>query len=318
VLNKTRFVSPATEVRIRQAIQDLNYEPDHIARSLRARRTLTVGLLVSDIANPFYADIVRGAEDVLSERHYSLILCDTDEAPERELASLRLLRQKKVDGLIIVPTGANVAPLYEANSAGLPIVLVDRKLPGDLLDTVVVGDQAGAYQATCHLLEHGHRRIGVIIGKASISTTDHRRKGYEQALIEHGLSPDPTLVRDGHSSIEGGAAAARELLDLAPRPTAIFSTNNLMTVGLFLAIKQRRLCCPKDIAVASFDDMVWLSVFSPGLTTIAQPNYEIGKRAAELLWDRMAGKQDSPRIIVLPPQLIVRESCGHGLPQSDA
>ncbi len=146
VLNQSRFVSPDTEARIRQAIKDLNYHPDHIARSLRAKRTFTVGLLVSDITNPFYADIVRGAEDVLSEKHYSLILCNTDEASDRELATLQLLRQKKVDGLIVVATGRNVEPLHDTNDSGLPVVLVDRRTPGDQLDTVLVDNETGAFR----------------------------------------------------------------------------------------------------------------------------------------------------------------------------
>ena len=311
VLNSTRFVSPGTEARILEAIKELDFQPDQIARSLRAKRTMTVGMIVSDISNPFYADIVRGAEDVLSVKHYSLILCNTDEAPERELATLQLLRQKKVDGLIAVATGSNVESLYEASNSGLPIVLVDRRLPGDRLDTVLVDDEQGAYQATQHLVQLGHRRIGLIAGRVGISTTDHRRAGYEAALCDAGMTPDPDLIQVGHSTVEGGVAAARALLDLTPPPTAVFATNNLMTVGLFVAIKQRHLCCPQDIAVVGFDDMVWLSAFSPSLTTIAQPSYELGKQAAELLWRRMAEKKvGDPHVVVLPAQLVVRESCG--------
>jgi len=313
VLNKTRFVSPDTEARILSAIQDLDYHPDYIARSLRARRTLTVGMVVSDIANPFYADTVRGAEDVLSGKNYSLILCNTDESPEHELSILQLLRSKKVDGLILVATGQNVDQLYEASGAGLPIVLVDRRLPEDRLDTVVVDDQQGSYQAVCHLLDHGHKRIGMIMSRCGISTTAHRCQGYELALRDHGLTPDPALMVDGHSTFEGGANAASILLDLNPRPTAIFSANNLMTVGLFLTMKQRHLSCPVDMAVVGFDDMVWFSVFTPGLTTVAQPNYDLGKRAAELLWERMTGERnDHPCIVELPARLVIRESCGCG------
>lgn len=314
VLNGTRFVSPGTQARILRAIDDLDYKPDHIARSLRAKRTMTVGMIVSDISNPFYADIVRGAEDVLSATGYGLILCNTDEAPNRELAALQLLCQKKVDGLITVATGQNVDALYDASAAGLPIVLVDRRLPGDRLDTVVADDECGAYQATQHLVQRGHRRIGLISGRVGISTTDHRRAGYQAALRDSGMAPAPDLMQVGHSTVEGGVAAANALLDLADPPTGVFATNNLMTVGLFVALKQRRLRCPDDVAVVGFDDMVWLSAFSPSVTTIAQPSYELGKQAAELLWTRVAEKNGSdPRVVVLPAQLVVRESCGHSL-----
>lgn len=314
VLNKTRFVSPETEARIRQAIKELNYQPNHVARSLRAKCTMTVGMLVSDIANPFYADIVRGAQDVLSDKHYSLILGNTDETPGRELATLQVLIQKKVDGLIVVATGANIELLHEVSHTGVSIVLVDRQLPGNWLDTVLVDDERGAYEAVRHLLQLGHRRIGAIVGRIGISTTDNRRRGYEAALHDFGVAVDPTLIQIGHSTIQGGITAARILLDYDPRPTAIFAANNLMTVGALLAIKEQGLCCPKDVAVVGFDDMVWLSAFTPGLTTVAQPSYELGKRAAELLLDRLTGHQpESPRIVTLPPKLVVRESCGYHL-----
>lgn len=315
VLNGTRYVSPATEARIRAAIEELDFRPDSIARSLRAKRTMTVGMIVSDITNPFYADIVRGAQDVLADRHYTLILSNTDEAPARELESLHTLRQKKVDGLIAVSTGANSEAFHKASESHFPIVLVDRQLPEDRLCTIVVDDELGAYQATQHLIGLGHRRIGIIMGKVGISTTDHRRAGYEKALREAGIPIDPVLMVHGHSTLEGGAAASSVLLRLSPPPTAIFATNNLMTVGLFLAIKEHKLRCPEEIAVVGFDDIIWLSAFRPTLTTVAQPSYELGKQAAELLWDMMeAKKPHDPCVIVLPPTLVIRESCGHAIP----
>ena len=311
VLTGSRFVRPATRARIVRAIEELNYQPNHVARSLRAKRTLTVGMIVSDISNPFYADIVRGVEDVLSDRHYSLILCNTDEAPERERVTLQLLVGKKIDGLIIVTTGANVEALAAASQSGLPIVLVDRRLPGDWLDTVLVDDRQGAEMAVRHLLGLGHRRIGAIIGRAGISTTDSRRLGYEVALTDFGVAVDPDLIRNGQSTVDGGGAAALALLDLRPRPTAVFAANNLMTLGLFRTIKEYGLRCPEDVAVVGFDDMVWLAAFAPGVTTIAQPNYDLGKRSAELLMDRLTGTPpESPRIEVLPARLVVRESSG--------
>lgn len=312
VINGTRYVTPATEARILAAIKELDFHPDFVARSLRARRTLTVGLIVSDISNPFYADIVRGAQDVLTPLHYTLILSNTDEAPDRELETLTLLRQKKVDGLIAVATGANADAFYKSSEAGLPIVLVDRRLPDDRLCTILVDDEHGAYEATRHLLRLGHRRIGIVLGKIGISTTDSRRAGFEAALRDYGIEVDPACVVSGHSTMEGGLAASRILLNLKDRPTAIFATNNLMTVGLFFAIKEHQLRCPQDIAVVGFDDIVWLSAFTPALTTVAQPSYELGKQAAELLWKMMEEKSASdPSIIVLPAKLVIRESCGH-------
>ncbi len=311
VLTGSRFVSLGTRARILDAIAELNYQPDQIARSLRAKHTMTVGMIVSDITNLFYADIVRGVEDTLRDAHYSLILCNSDEAPERELATLQLLSRKKIDGLILVATGSNVDALRTASLSGLPIVLVDRRLPGDWLDTVLVDDRQAAEIAVRHLLQRGHRRIGAIIGRTGISTTDSRRLGYEAALAEFGVDVDPALIQNGQSTARGGAAAAQTLLALTPRPSAIFTANNLMTAGLFLKIKENNLRCPQDLAVVGFDDTVWLSAFTPGVTTIAQPSYDLGTRAAGLLLGRMSGQPPaSPRVIMLPATLIERESCG--------
>ncbi len=320
VLNGTRYVSPATEARIRDAIKELDFRPDFVARSLRAKRTLTVGMIVSDITNPFYADIVRGAQDVLSERHYTLILANTDESAQRELETLTLLRQKKVDGMIAVATAANADAFYETAEAGMPIVLVDRRLPNNRLNTVLVDDECAAYQATQHLLHLGHRRIGILLGKMDISTSIDRRAGYEAALHNAGIATDPDLMVEGQSTLEGGVAAGRTLLNLNPLPTAIFATNNLMTVGLFLALKERQLRCPQDIAIVGFDDIVWLSAFNPTLTTVAQPSYGLGKQAAEMLWKMMYEKNlqekkvSDPRMVILPAKLVIRESCGQAKP----
>lgn len=314
VLNGTRYVSPGTEARIRAAIEALDFRPNSLARGLRAKHTMTVGMMVTDISNPFYADIVHGAQEVLSEKHYTLILSNTDEASDRELDALNILRQKKVDGMIAVSTGANAEAFRKASDEHFPIVLVDRKLPDNHLCTVVVDDEHGAYEATQHLLQLGHRRIGIIMGKAGISTTDNRRAGYVAALRDAGLALDPSLMVHGQSTLEGGVAASRTLLDIEPLPTAIFATNNLMTVGLFLALKERNLRCPEDMAVVGFDDVVWLSAFYPTLTTVAQPSYELGKQAAELLLTMMGDKKAyDPRMIILPAKLVIRESCGHAV-----
>jgi LacI family transcriptional regulator len=318
VINNTRFVNPDTAARVRAAITELDYHPDFIARSLRARRTLTVGMVVSDITNPFYADVVRGAEDVFSHNDYSLILCNTDESPENELCNLQMLCSKKVDGLLIVASGENADFLYETNRTGLPVVLVDRRLPGNRLDTVIVDDEQGAYHAVHHLLEHGHRRIGMITPRPGLSTSIDRIHGYTRALHDFDLTPDLIHMVDGNSTIEGGAAAAHHLLDLQPAPTAIFASNNLMAIGLYLAVKQRSLNCPKDVAIAGFDDMAWFSVFNPGMTTVYQPSYELGKRAAELLCQRICGERtNGPSLIELPSRLVIRESCGCGMNQAN-
>ncbi len=313
VLNGTRYVSPDTEARIRAAIKELDFKPNFLARSLRARRTMTVGMLVPDISNAFYADIARGAYDYLTARRYTLLVCNTDENPVIELETLYVLRQKKVDGLIAAATGTNVEEFTEASANGLPIVLVDRHIPGDQLCVVLADDELGAYQATQLLIELGHRRIGLILGKAGVSTSENRLKGYLAALRDAGVPGDPALIQSEHSTFASGAGAARILLDLAPPPTAIFATNSQLTAGLFLTLKERHIRCPEDIAVVGFDDLAWWSAFSPGLTTVAQPGYEMGKQAADLLWEIMTDKQPTKTCLVLPTKLVIRESSGRSI-----
>ena len=311
VLNGTRPVSEELRRRVLDAMHELGYEPNAVARSLKVNRSNTIGLIISDISNPFFTAVVRGVEDVAQARGYTVILCNSDEDVAKETTYLKVLRSKRVDGLILAPAGRPHEYLRNLVKADFPLVFLDRDIEGLGVAAVLLDNEGAARQAVRHLVDLGHRRIGMITGRPSISTTTERLAGYLAALREAGLPVDERLIVSGGSSIEGGRAAANALLDLDPRPTAIFSANNLMTIGALVAIDARGLSIPEDIALVGFDDFPWSGVLRPRLTTVAQPTYELGRMAAEVLLRRLAGsRSEPPERVVLPGKLTVRESCG--------
>lgn len=308
-INKTAYVSPTLQERVRKAIAEVGYHPDAIARSLKTRTTKTLGLIIPDISNAFFAPVIRGIGDVAHARGYTLILCNSDELLEKERAYVQLLRTRRVDGVIMAPVGGAEDYGDLEAVAGAPVVFIDRRVPARA-DVVVADNVQGACDVVRYLVGLGHRRIGEIAGPPKLSTSEERLAGYRNALQEAGLRPDPTLLKVGYSRLEGGYQAAQALLTMANRPTAIFASNHVMTIGLMRAIAEHGLRCPQDISVACFDDFDWASVFHPRLTTVAQPTYEMGSRAAEYLLARLMGSSDAdPQTCVLAPRLVIRDSC---------
>lgn len=311
VLNDNKYVSPALAERVRESITTLRYRPNGLARSLKQQRAHILGLILSDITNPFFTTLVRAVEDTARGAGYTLLLGNTDEDVAKEEAYVELLHSRQVDGLILVASAGEHAYLPDLLAAGLPVVCVDRSLASLGADSVLTDNVAGAYQAVSHLIALGHRRIGIVTGLAGVTSTYQRLDGYRQALVEHGIAWDAALVREGNSRLDGGTTRATDLLALPERPTALFVTNNLMTIGAMRAIEDAGLHCPEDVALIGFDDFEWASVFRPRLTTVRQPVYEIGKVAARMLIQRIERKRTGEAAeILLPPTLIVRESCG--------
>ena len=312
VLNGTRPTAEATRARVLATARELGYYPSAIARSLKTRSTGTLGLMLSDIRNPFFTAIVRGIEDVANANGINLIVCNSDENEQKAEAYLQLLLAKRVEGLILAPTG-RVAPMLEPFLAmGIPVMLIDRIAPGITLPFVGVDNVQGARQAVAHLLEDGHRRIGIVAGLPAVSTSDHRLEGYRHALIDFGVGTDPALIRVGHSSVRGGEEAARNLLSLPEPPTALFTTNNLMTLGALKAFAQLGLRCPDDVSLCGFDDHEWAEIFSPPLTVVRQPTYEVGTTAAQLLVRAIRGEKLTSEPILLKTSLVIRASCRPG------
>ncbi len=330
VINQTRFVREETRQKVLEAIEALNYQPSAIARGLATNATQTIGLIISDIANPFFTAVARGVQDEIHQHGYHTIFCNTDEDPEREDEYLRLLSARQIDGLIIAPTGVRSERLIRMAEAGLSIVLLDRETSDLEAPLVGVDNEGGGYQATRYLIELGHRRIAILIGIETISTLATRFEGYKRALREADIPVDETLVvradprfysNQNYPSVSpppmfltnnqmtpSAFHALQRILDLPDRPSAIFVTNNEMTVGALHALKERGLRCPEDISLISFDDHAWAPIFSPPLTVVRQPTYELGQTAAVLLM-KLINRQEFEPLAPLPVEFIIRESC---------
>jgi LacI family transcriptional regulator len=303
-------VREATRRRVLDAAARLRYQPSALARGLVTRRTHTIGLLISDIANPFFIRAVRAVEDLAQENGYNLILCNTDEAPAKEAQYLQVLMEKRVDGIVLATTAGRRTAIREIRYRRVPLVLFDRELPGVAADTVKVDGVLGGRLAAEHLLGLGHRRIGIIHGPLQRSTGAERLQGYLDALRGAGVPPAAELIREGNFKQDSGRELARQLLALPDPPTALFCTNNLMTVGALQTVRERGLCIPADLSLIGYDDMEWWTLTDPPLTTVGQPVYELGREAMRLLLRQIArpSRRRAERV-VLKPELIVRESC---------
>jgi len=308
VFNKSSYVSPALEEKVQRAIAELHYSPNLLARSMAKQKTLTLGVLIPDAANPFFPEIVRGIEDCANAAGYSILLGSSDNQKPKEEVYLRLFLSKRVDGILLVKApgemSADLLATLRRNTP--PIVLVDREYPALHADTVVADDFGGGFAAAKHLLDLGHRRIGLVRGISGTSTSDGRLRGYTDALSSKKIALDAALIVEGDYGIDSGYAAGLKLLPR--RPTAVVVTNYLMTIGFLKAMEELGLSCPRDISIVSYDDFVWNDVFPPKLTSIVQPKYAIGHTSAEILLARIAGKHKRPRFQVLPNGLNARES----------
>jgi LacI family transcriptional regulator len=308
VINDSRPVSAELKARVESAMTELGFQPNALARSLRRKRTHTLGLIVPDSANPFFAEVGRGSEDTSFAAGYSVILCNSDGDPARELLYMDLLIQKQVDGVLLVPTGDQTQTAAALQTRNIPVVVIDRDVPDASLDRVFVDNVAGSYNAVQHLIDLGHRRIGYIGGPRHVSTVPDRVAGYRQALEQAGIPFDEHLVVDSNFHDEGGYKAAQLLLSLPDPPTAIFAGNDLMAIGAMAAARERGVAVPAQLSVVGFDDIHLAGYINPPLTTVAQPKYELGVIASQLLFERLAQPALPPQRRLLKAQLVIRES----------
>ncbi len=286
----------------------LNYRPNALARSLRQGKTNTIGLVLPDSANPFFAEISRGIEDEAFKKGYSVFLCNTELDTQRELFYVDVLSKKQVDGIIFVAAGDQADSLDFLLRRNMPVVMIDRDVPNVEVDAVLTDHQLGGFLATHHLLELGHKRIACIAGPSSITPSAERITGYRKALGEAGIAYDENLVIRGDYHAQSGLEITHSILKMNPRPTAIFALNDLMALGALRAAAEANCSVPGDLAIVGYDDLEIAHFTNPPLTTIAQPKKEIGAQAVNLLIDRMSRKSRPPSRIVLPPQLVVRRS----------
>lgn len=308
VLNGNTEVDPVLAERVRGAIDTLGYRPSRIARSLRTRRSTVWAVIIPDIRNPFFTDMVRGIEDVAYAHEHSLVLCNAEGDLEKETRYLTLAMDEHMAGIVLAPASPQLTDLAAVRSAGIPVVSVDRRLADPSIDQVLIDNAGGAALAVEHLWSQGFRRIACISGPADLSTGADRLAGYRAGLDAHGAPTDDALVRHGDFHEESGYRAMTELLALPQPPDAVFVANNLMTLGALDAIAAAGLRVPEDLAVVGFDDMSWAPLLRPPLTTVGQPTYQLGAETAGLLLSRIGGYGGSGRTVELPAQLFVRAS----------
>jgi LacI family transcriptional regulator len=308
VINDKGEISSTTRQYVMDVIDRLGYRPSGIARGLATQRTATLGLVVPDIANPFFSDVARGAEDRAFAAQYNVFVCNTDESPKQEMAALDSLEEKRVDGLLLCSSRLHEDDLRAALRGHRAAVLVNRRLKRADVGVVMLADEAGARAATGHLLQAGHRAVGFLAGPLTSYSSRQRSRGYRAALASAGIRFHSSWVRPCSYEVEGGKAAARTLLLDHPELTALFCYNDLVAIGALLACAELGRQVPGDLAIVGFDDIPMAALVTPALTTCRVPRHELGGQATQLLLDRIDGCSEECKEIVLWPQLVVRAS----------
>jgi LacI family transcriptional regulator len=308
VLNLKEDVNADLRRRVLAAVTDLGYRRNGPARSLRTRAAMVLGIIISDITNPFFTALVRGVEDRAQLAGYSVVLANADEDVAKEARYLEVAAAEQMAGVLLSPASSTLTSIDVLTERGIPVVTIDRRLPAADVDSVTVNNRQAALEAVQHLIAQGCRRVGFVAGPVQTTTGASRLAGYRAALRAAGRSVDPALTAYADFRTEGGYAATRQLLQMRSRPDGLLISNNLMTVGGMQAIAEARLDVPRDIAVVGFDDANWATALRPPLSVVTQPTYEIGRTAAELLLRRIAGEKFASRRVVLQAQLMPRGS----------
>ncbi len=308
VINETRPVSYELRERVLAAMEELGYQPNRLARSLRSGKTQIIGTIVPDSADPFFAEVARGIEDTAFENGYSLILCNSDRNLGKEAFYTNVLVEKQVDGILFLAAGVSTERILDLQQRGMPVVVVDRELPAANVDSVVTDNAGGGWAATRHLIDLGHQCIGHIAGPSDLRLSEYRSTGYCKALEEAGIAADGNQIVRGAFDFESGYRAACQLLANDKRPTAIFACNDIMAIGAICAAAELDLRVPEDLSVVGYDDIPLASYSNPPLTTVAQPIYDMGVMAASMLLERLHDPGGTARQLVLDVELQIRRS----------
>lgn len=312
VLRDYSGVKEKTRKKVLKVITDLNYEVNAVARSLRQKRTNTIGIIVGNVLSQFYSIIAKSVEDVAQKNGYNMILCNGDDDPQKELKYLKVLKSNRVDGIILTPTGKNSDYINWLIESDTKMVLLDRLIDGVECDAALVDNETGAYKAVKHLIDQGYRKIAIITGYLDRTTGRGRLNGYLRALNEAGIPRDDTLIKVGNFKKRSGIELTKEILQMENRPEAIFVSNIDMTLGTIIIIKEMGLKIPDDIGIVSFDDSEWAMLLDHPITVISQPVYSLGSTSAEMLIkrinDEQIGLNNKPIVITLNTELIIRSS----------
>ncbi|TCL62755.1 LacI family transcriptional regulator [Hydrogenispora ethanolica] len=310
VINHDPSVSPETAARVNEVIAKHGYVQNVIARSLKMANTKTIGFLVPDISNPFFPAVLSGIEAVCAKYRYNMIIQNTSEDRLREEAALETLLKQRVDGLLAILVTRDSEQLAKFQAMNIPVVLIDRLTTGGEYDSVTIDNAGGVAQGIEYLKRLGHARIAIIHVPTDISLGEERLNGYRLAMQEAGLEVLEEYIVNGNAIEEGGYLGAQELMRLPAPPTAIFAANNLMTMGAYKALADARMAIPKDVSLLGFDDFSLAGYLSPPITLINRPTSEMGRSAAEMLFERLTGNSERPvRQVVLPTALQIRSSC---------
>ena len=308
VVNGTRFVSETARQRVEEAVRELGYVPSAVARSLKHNTTRTFGMIIPNNSNPYFAEIIRGVEDRCFAAGYNVILCNSNDDPERQAGYLRVLAEKRIDGLVLVVTGSDAIARATLGGINMPLVVLDREVSGVSGDLVEVNHVLGSQMATRYLLELGHPRVACISGPPGLSPSSQRRAGWKDALEKAGVERTESDLARGDFTARGGYLAMQALLKRRPRPTAVFACNDLMAFGALTAAREAGIDVPQQLSIVGFDDIDLAAFSAPPLTTVAQPKQQIGTVAAELLLDRVGNARADNRQMILDPELRVRAS----------
>ncbi len=309
VLNGTTPVKEDLKRKVLEAIQHFGYQPNQLARGFRHNRTNLLGMVIPDILNPFFPAIVRGVQDGAYQKSFNLVLCNSDNDPRKELQYLQELRDHRMAGILLIPSGSTwMDPLPGKASHHTPVVCLDRRPARWSGDSVTADNHQGAFIATMYLLDLGHRAIALIGGSSDLSNAIERKEGFREAMRERHIPIGPGYIQEGDFNRISGYDKMRTLLQLRPRPTAVFAGNDLIAYGALTAIREAGLQCPSDISVVGFDDLELSEFTDPPLTTVAQPVYQMGASGVELLLNRIARAKNAAVHLVLPTELKLRHS----------
>jgi DNA-binding LacI/PurR family transcriptional regulator len=309
VINSDSRISERTKNKVLLIIKKLGYTPNAIARGLKTKRTFTLGMLIPDITNPFFAEIARGVEDAANKNSFNIILCNTDDKLKKERTYLEILREKRVDGLILGTAHIRDQSILELEKKKFPYILISRNVERLNKNCIIIDDLAGGMMATEYLIKLGHHRIAHISGPLKTRSGLNRLKGYQLALKKHKIEYNDELVGEGDFRIKGGYQVMKRFLKLTKPPTAIFAANDLLALGAMQAIQKKNFYIPEDFSIIGFNDIELASFVYPSLTTIRQPILEMGNLAVKMLLKIIIDGEFNQGKIVLKPKLIIRESC---------